>query len=117
MARNLLKVHLRKLREDRRLGREVDAETQRNKVHQNFMPDIEPFRARVGTELRKALDQVVVKGTTQLRPAQDHLLPADSTPIVWLPHLDPPAVLVIAAPETFTAARPAGTLARVLTRR
>jgi Uncharacterized conserved protein (DUF2285) len=44
-------------------------------------------------------------------------LQGNSTPIVWLPRLDPTAVLIIAAPETFADAKPIGAATRVFTRR
>jgi hypothetical protein len=44
-------------------------------------------------------------------------LQGNSAPVVWLPRLNPAAVLIIAAPETFADAKPIGAATRVFTRR
>jgi len=42
--------------------------------------------------------------------ATDPNLQADRVPLIWLPHLDPAAVLITPAPEMFTDASPIGAL-------
>jgi hypothetical protein len=44
-------------------------------------------------------------------------LQGSSAPIVWLPRLNPAAALIIAAPQTFTNAKPISAATRVFTRR
>jgi hypothetical protein len=44
-------------------------------------------------------------------------LQGSSAPIVWLPRLNPAAILIIAAPETFADAKPISAATRVFTRR
>ena len=51
------------------------------------------------------------------RPAMGSAMQANNAPIVWLPHLDPAAVLIIAAPQMFTDASAVGTRAPAFTRR
>jgi hypothetical protein len=46
----------------------------------------------------------------------DPLLPADNTPLVWLPRLDPATVLLIPAPGPFSASRSLVPLSPIFTR-
>src|SRR4029077_8495781 len=67
---NRAERHLGKLSGNHGFTCEAQAQAQRNEVHQGLAPNIEPFYARVVTELGEAFDQVIMEGTTFLRLAE-----------------------------------------------